>query len=78
MATLRLNESDEDAILPVSLGTGIWAVVLAVLLLNRSALESHGTTWWVGAAVVGVVSGLGGLVFLAWRKRRALRRAAGA
>jgi len=73
MAALRLHESDEDAILPVSIGTGIWAVLLVILLLNRGTLESNGTTWWVGAAAVGLVSGLGGLVFLRWRKRRRMR-----
>jgi LPXTG-motif cell wall-anchored protein len=41
-----------------------------VLLLMRSSLEEHGTTWWIGAAAVGLVSGLGGLLFLRWRKGR--------
>jgi protein-S-isoprenylcysteine O-methyltransferase Ste14 len=75
MAALRLDESDGDAILPVSIGTAIWAVVLVVLLAMRSTLDANGTAWWVWAASVGVVSGLGGLVFLTWRKRRMVRRA---
>jgi hypothetical protein len=78
MRVLRLDESDADAILPVAIGTVAWAVVLVALLAFRPTLEDHGTTWWIGAAAVGVVSGLGGLVFLRWRKGRAMRRAAGA
>lgn len=74
MAGLRVHESDEDAILPVSIGTGIWAVILVVTLAMRPTLEANGTSWWAWAATVGLVSGLGGLVFLTWRKRRALRR----
>ena len=74
MAALRLHESDEDAILPVSIGTAVWGVLLVLLLLNRTTLADHGTTWWIAAAGVGLASGLGGLVFLRWRKRRALRR----
>ena len=70
----RLAESDADAILPVAIGTGVWVVVLVVLLLVHGSLAENGTTWWIGAAAVGVVSGLGGLVFLRWRKRRAARR----
>jgi hypothetical protein len=74
MAVSRLKESDVDAILPVCLGTGIWAAVLVGLLIGRSTLEANGTEWWIAAAVVGLVSGVGGLVFLTWRKRRALAR----
>jgi hypothetical protein len=73
----RVSESDEDALLPVGIGTAVWVVVLAVLVLMRSTLEANGTTWWIGAAVVGVVSGLGGLMFLRWRKGRARKRVEG-
>ena len=75
MSAGRLEQSDTDAILPVSIGTAVWAVLLVALLIARSTLDANGTTWWIGAAAVGVVSGLGGLVFLRWRKRRAMRRA---
>jgi hypothetical protein len=70
MGTSRLAQSDEDAILPVSIGTGIWAITLVVLLILRQRLEESGTAWWIGAALVGVVSGVGGLVFLYWRRSR--------
>ena len=70
----RLRESDEDALLPVSIGTGVWIVALVVLVIMRPTLDANGTTWWIGVAVVGVVSGVLGLVFLRWRKGRAGRR----
>ena len=74
----RLDDSDADAILPVSIGTVIWMVLLAGLLVAKPTLDANGTTWWIGAAAVGVVSGVGGVVFLRWRKRRTLRRSAAA
>jgi integral membrane sensor domain MASE1 len=67
----RLERSDEDAILPVSIGTGVWIVVLVVLVLMRERLDESGLLWWIGAAAVGVVSGALGLVFLRWRRARA-------
>ncbi len=70
----RLERSDADAILPVSIGTVAWVVVLVVLLLARPFLDEHGATWWIGAALVGVVSGAGGVVFLRWRSARAAGR----
>jgi hypothetical protein len=69
----RLRQSDADAILPVSIGTGVWVVLLVGLLVAKPALDAHGTTWWIGAAAVGVVSGVGGLVFLRWRRGRMSR-----
>jgi ABC-type nickel/cobalt efflux system permease component RcnA len=74
MAAGRLEQSDADAILPVSIGTVVWAVVLIGLLIAKPTLDANGTTWWIGAAAVGFVSGVGGVVFLRWRKARALRR----
>ena len=74
MTVLRLDEADEDAILPVALGTAVWLLVLVGLLLGRSRLEANGTSWWIAAAAVGVVSGAGGVAFLVWRKRRRARQ----
>ena len=73
MAVSRLEDSDADAILPVSIGTGVWAAVLVTLLVARATLAANGATWWITSAAVGLVSGLGGLVFLTWRKRRSSR-----
>ena len=70
MGKSRLAQSDEDAILPVSIGTGVWVVTLVILLLLKPRLDDAGTTWWILAAVVGVVTGIGGLVFLRWRRSR--------
>jgi hypothetical protein len=74
MRVLRLQDSDSDAILPVSLGTLVWLVVLVVLIARRPALEASGSTWWIGAAAVGVVSGAGGVLFLRWRRARIAAR----
>jgi hypothetical protein len=66
-----LAQSDRDAVLPVSIGTVAWLAVLIALIVARPALDDNGTTWWIGAAAVGVVSGAGGVLFLKWRRKRA-------
>lgn len=70
------SRSDDDAILPVSLGTAVWSVLLVVLLTQRARLEDAGTEWWISASAVGVVSGALGVVFLRWRRGRMDRRPA--
>lgn len=52
---------------PVAIGTALWAVALVVLVVLRDRL---GGPAWVGAAVVGLVSGLLGLPYLRHRARR--------
>ncbi len=74
MTRSLLDQSDTDAILPVSIGTGVWLVVLVGLVVAKPSLDENGTTWWIGVAAVGLVSGAGGVLFLRWRKRRARRR----
>lgn len=75
MSRRAITRSDEDAILPVSIGTAIWLVALVVLLAVRSNLEESGRSWWIAVAAVGFVSGAFGLVFLRWRRTRgSLRR----
>lgn len=71
-----LERSDADAILPVSIGTVAWTVALVVLLLVRDQLDEAGNGWWIRVAAAGAVLGLGGLVFLFWRRpgRRTGRR----
>ena len=55
-------------------GLAFWPL-LVVLVAMRGSLEESGATWWIGAAVVGLVSGVVGLGFLNWRKRRQALRA---
>ena len=69
-----IEKSDADGILPVVVGTALWAVALVVLVALRPRLEESGATWWIGAAAIGVVSGVLGLWFLSWRKRRPAQR----
>ena len=66
----RAERSDADGLVPVAIGTGIWVIVLVGLLVARPGLEEYGTTWWIGVAAVGTISGVIGLVFLRWRQRR--------
>lgn len=66
----RAGRSDADGILPVAIGTGVWAVALVVLVLLRGRLAAEGSQWWIGVAAFGVLCGAVGLVFLAWRRRR--------
>ena len=66
----RAERSDADGLVPVAIGTGIWVIVLVGLLVARPGLEESGTTWWIGVAAVGTISGVIGLVFLRWRQRR--------
>ena len=69
-----IEKSDADGILPVVVGTALWAVALVVLVALRPRLEESGATWWIGAAAIGVVSGVLGLWFLSSRKRRQAQR----
>lgn len=74
----RLADSDADAIAPVVIGTVAWAAALVVLLLVWPRLVEGGTTWWVAVAGIGLLSGLIGLAFLRWRRRRHASRGADA
>jgi len=73
MKTSGLEKSDEDAVLPVSIGTGIWLVLLVALLIRKPSLDESGTGWWIAVALVGFVSGALGVVFLRWRRSRMAR-----
>lgn len=60
----------DSATLPVRIGTAAWALAGVALLVSRDRLAEHGATWWLGACAIGVVSGLGGLLYLRIRGRR--------
>ena len=62
--------SDADAVLPVAIGTAVWAIALVVLIVLRPRLEESGTQWWIGVAVVGLITGLLATAFLVRRRRR--------
>jgi len=68
------TDSDEDAVLPVTIGTAVWLVALIVLLSIKPRLDETGTGWWIAVAAVGFVTGAGGVLFL--RRRRSRRRSA--
>lgn len=70
--------SQADAVVPVTVGTALWAVALVVTLAIRPTLERHGTQWWVWTCATGLGLGLFGCWWV--RRRRAVlrRRAASA
>lgn len=65
----RAEQSDADGILPVAIGTVGWAIALVVMLLLRPSVEQVDDLWIV-TATVGLLSGVLGLLFLRWRRRR--------
>lgn len=56
--------------MPIIIGTIAWVIAAIVLVFFRSDLEQAGTTWWFGACAVGVVSGLGGIAYVLYRRPR--------
>ena len=56
--------------MPIIIGTAAWVIAAIVLLTARADLAQAGTTWWCGACAVGVVSGLGGIAYVLYRRRR--------
>ena len=59
-----------DAVLPVTVGTVLWAVALVVLLALKGTLDAHDAGWWVWTAATGLGLGLFGCWWT--RRRRAL------
>lgn len=59
----------DDALVAVTTGTVVWLVVGCVLLLLRDRIEP-GSEWWLWTCLVGVVSGVGGILYLRRRRRR--------
>lgn len=60
---------NEGALLPITIGTALWAVLGVGLLIGRDAIPA-GNEWWLATCAVAVVSGLGGIGYLRRRSRR--------
>jgi len=52
----------------IAVGTGVWIVLLAIVVALRPQLEAIGAAWWLWACVIGVGRGAVGL--LVFRRRR--------
>jgi hypothetical protein len=63
--------NDDTAILPVRVGTVI-AIALTIFTAFTQPISPSGVdgVWWFGAALIASLSGVLGLVFLQWRKKR--------
>jgi len=48
--------------LVVFVGTGVWVIVLVVLLAFYQSLADAGLLWWLHTAIVGIL--LGGVAYL--------------
>jgi len=59
-----------DALVPIIIGTVAWVLASIVLFFFRADLKQAGTTWWFGACAVGIISGLGGIAYVLYRRRR--------
>ena len=63
------QRENSEGLLAISIGTALWTVAGVVLVLARNALPASGQ-WWIATCGVGVVSGLGGVLFLRRRSRQ--------
>ena len=73
----RAQEPEQsDAVLPVTVGTALWAVSFIALLPFRSRLQADGTDWWLWVCLAGFGLGVLGSLWVR-RRRAAYRRAAG-
>jgi ABC-type uncharacterized transport system permease subunit len=69
-SSTRLQHQD-NAFIPVTVGTGVWLVVGVVLALFHGQLGIE--SWWVGVAFTGFICGVGGIFYLKYRARREQR-----
>lgn len=69
------QESEQsDAVVPVTVGTVIWAVAFVALLPFRTRLQAAGNDWWIWVCLTGLVLGVLGSLWVR-RRRDAYRRA---
>ncbi len=61
-------------VIPVAVGTAVWALLFVIGLFLRDTLVDDGRGWWVWSAAAGIVLGLFGCVYLRRRQVRLLAR----
>jgi hypothetical protein len=61
---------ETNDVVAVAVGTGLWVVLLVVLLFLHRTLERHHTTWWYGVCAAGIALGAVGLLVTARRRKR--------
>gem|GEM_PF-4985455 len=69
------QDTQDNAFWPVTITTGAWLIALTVLLAIGSRLP-EGQRWWIGTCAVGVISGVGGMIYIKRRAGRPRRAAA--
>ncbi|MBU6245690.1 MAG: hypothetical protein KGP12_10805 [Actinomycetales bacterium] len=69
------DQTEDNAFLPIAIGTLGWLVAGAVLLMLGSRLSAD-SRWWIGSCAVGVISGVGGMIYVKRRAGRPRRAAA--
>ena len=73
MAPGRIT-ADDTAIPAAIVGSACWLVALIALSVSQGASPPTDEVWWWGVAAIGTLSGIVGLTFLLWRRRRMASR----
>ena len=69
------DPTEDNAFRPIAITTGAWLLAGLVLLLLAGRLDD-GQRWWIATCAVGVISGVGGMVYVKRRAGRPQRAAA--
>ena len=68
--TSQTRSGDQTAIPAVTIGTALWLVALIVVTIDQGVDVPGTGVWWWGACLIGLASGVFGLMFLFWRRSR--------
>ena len=68
--TSRARSGDQTAIPAVAIGTSLWLVALIVVTIDQGVDLPATGVWWWGVCLIGLASGILGLMFLFWRRSR--------